>query len=39
MSGRLERLCGLTFSLSGAMVTYRAVAERRGVNVSECFTK
>lgn len=30
MSGRQERLCGLTFSLSGAMVTYRAVAKRRG---------
>lgn len=35
MSGRQERLCGLTLSLSGAMVTYRAVAERRGEDVSK----
>lgn len=35
MSGRQERLCGLPFSPSGAMVTCRAVAQhRKGINVS-----
>lgn len=34
-SGRQERMCGLPFSPSGAMVTCRAVAQRRkGINVS-----
>lgn len=34
-SGRQERLCGLPFSPSGAMVTCRAVAQhRRGSNAS-----